>query len=217
MLRRVGQAEVSLKSYPEIRTILPSSLEPLLVEYKRTGDPRDFERIIAKITKLILRMIWQERKKYTELDNIRILELFDASLIALDRAVKGFDVNKSSMYSFPRYLQGHIKEELKKYTRQERKYVSCGLVSVLFEDKKKSYEQAQDQKDWLLTGIDIGMALDDMIKNKKIPGNGKELFKMRYREELTYKEMVEKAGGTEEGMRKVMSRMEGRLINYFKI
>ena len=51
-------------------TLFPSNLEYFMKEYQRTQEPQYFHKVLARVDLLIAKMIWQERRKYKELQMV---------------------------------------------------------------------------------------------------------------------------------------------------
>ena len=177
-------------------TVLVDELGDYLERYKKDRDPKVIKTIMTILSKLILRMLHQEIRKYTALKHTDIPELYNASFICLHQAAIAFDVSKSSIYSFPRYLQGYIKKEVQRTIRWGIKYVQCEL-----DGKKMNFDVPEEtaidkaQMD-ILKKLDVREAMRSIVETGQVGKENMEMFKMKYVEGYGYREIADKKGLT---------------------
>lgn len=180
-------------------------------EYKRTKDPQYFHKVLARVDLLIGKMIWQERRKYRSLQMVPNQDLYHTSIIALHEALNKFDIRRSNIHSFPRFLQGYMRNGFLPIMKQYDRNIACGTDAVIFEDVKKSCEIAKAQKRWYNAKIIVAAAVDAINKRDKIPDKQWEAFWMRYADGATYAETAKKLGGNAKSIEKSVRKIRNKI------
>jgi RNA polymerase sigma factor (sigma-70 family) len=199
-------------------TVFPAGLEEYIEKYKKTRDPQYSFRMMVVLSDLIFRMLHQEVKRYNILRGIEMQELYNASFICLHKAALKFDVSKSSLYSFPRYLQGYIKEEVKRVVRGKAELVCCGIAAAEFIPEEQ-HCTAKAKRAKLLMGLRLELknAMQEMIETGEVQREVMEMFVMRHEEGYGYKEIAEKIGGkTPKAVKHRISRVLDKLKHKFR-
>jgi RNA polymerase sigma factor (sigma-70 family) len=196
-------------------TVFPENLEYFMREFQRTREPWYWHKVLARVNKLMMKMIWQERKRYKELEEVENQDLYQIAVIALYDALLKFDFKKGSLHYFPRYLQGYIRNGIKVVIREQRRYVPCGISAALFEDYKQSCETARVQKEWIIKRFIVAQVVEGMIKQGKLKREHWDMFVMRYEMDMTYKEIAEKARKSKTWIIHVVVRTEKQLRKKF--
>jgi RNA polymerase sigma factor (sigma-70 family) len=185
-------------------------------EFQQTGGSEEFLKVLFLIERLILRMIHQERRKSYSLNRLDLEDLYQIGVISLYEALAKFRIELSSIYSLPRYLQGYLKKNLWKYAKAENRYICCGLQIGRFV-KSNTCHQAADkqrehrQREWLIED-----ALRRLKEGKGLSTEDEAMLKMRYEEGLKYKEIAEKAGRSEECVKKRVLRLRAKIKGILK-
>ena len=201
---------------PYIGTILPPTLDVYIAEYKKTRDPAYSRLVMSLLSKLILKMIHQGVRKYTLLKGMQLQELYHEAFICLHRAMLTFDVSKSSIYSFPRYLQGYIMRELEKEARVRGRMICCGVDAASFETNDG---RASHSADLMKRRLMIKMAVEDKMKELVETGEVRQadmdMFKMKVVEGMSMEAIVEATGMTidtaDHRIRRVLGKLQHSL------
>jgi RNA polymerase sigma factor (sigma-70 family) len=201
-------------------TVLPVGLAKCIEEYKRTRDAQQIFWAMSSLSKLIIKMLLQEVKRYNVLQDMEMQELYNASFICLHHAMIKFDISRSTIYCFPRFLQGYIRGELKKIIRDRTRMVCCGIEATSFENiDNRCYQNAERSKSLLIVRLSIEDTIVKLAKEGKINKVDLELFKLRCIKGYPYKDIAELSGRTEKGVecriRRMIDKIRSRL-KYFK-
>ncbi len=197
--------------------ILPAELSPYIEEYKYNQKPELIKCIMSALSKLIIKMINQEISRYKVLQDMEKQELYNTAFISLHHAMLKFDVSKSTIYSFPRYLQGYIKRDLKKIVDSESELICCGIEGIEFMPEETACtSQAYRAKRLISMKIELKKAMDEMVQTGKVSAKNIRAFEMRHIEGRTYKEIAEKmpgktAEGIESSIRRIMNSLQHKL------
>ena len=198
-----------------VGTVLVEELEDYLERYRLTRDEYSIRTTMEILSKLILRMLHQEIRKYKDLHQSDIPELYNASFVCLHQAMIAFDVSKSSLFSFPRFLQGYIKKEVKRYLRWGTRYVQCGLDG---EEILPEREEGSNQQSVILKKLDVHDAMKYLVETEQITPENMVMFKMKYLESYTYQEVADELGYSfttaRERIRAVVRCMQVKLVKY---
>ena len=201
-------------------TILPTGLVGYIEEYKRTRDVQQIFWAMSGLSKLIIKMLLQEVKRYKILQDVEMQELYHISFICLHHAMLKFDISRSTIYSFPRFLQGYIRGELKKIIRDRTRLVCCGIEATSFENKdNRCYQNAERSKSLLIVRLSIEDTIGKLVKEGKINKVDLELFKLRCIKGYPYRDIAELVGRTEKGVECRIRRMIDKIrskLKYFK-
>lgn len=192
-------------------TQFPSNLEYFIKEYQRTKEPQYFHKVLARVDLLIAKMIWQERRKCKALQMVSNQDLYHTSIIALHEALMHFDIRRSSIHSFPRLLQGYMRNNFLPIIRQYERAIACGIDAALFEDTKRSCEIAQTQKRWYMAKIIVSTAVEAIKKQDKVSDKQWKAFWMRYEKDASYADIAKKLGGNEKSVEKAVRIVRNRV------
>ena len=177
-------------------TVFSPDLAPLIKEYELTKDPTCFYEILLLIDRLVLRMIHQMRSKYNVLKEISMRDLYQTAILSLYEALDKFKIDRSSVYSFPRYLQGYVQKDLLKALRQHRKYVLCGLKVAAF-DKEASYCRTMEREiHKTIDRMDLEEALKDLRAEGRLSLQEEEMLNLKY-DGYSCKAIAERLGSNE--------------------
>ncbi len=192
-------------------TQFPSNLEYFIKEYQITKEPQYFHKVLARVDLLIAKMIWQERRKSKALQMVSNQDLYHTSIIALHEALVRFDIKRSSIHSFPRLLQGYMRNNFLPIIRQYDRAIACGTDAVLFEDIKRSCEIAKTQKNWYMAKIIVSTAVEAIKKHEKVSNKQWKAFWMRYEKGATYSEIADKLGGNAKSVEKMVRTLRNKV------
>lgn len=194
-------------------TILPANLERFIEEYKCTQKPEIIEEALVSLSKLIIRMMNQEINRYKVLQAMDKQELYNTAFISLHHAMLKFDVSKSSIHSFPRYLQGYIKRDLKKIVDSESELICCGIAGAEFMPEPVIHTAQTDRnKKLVLMRLALKEAIADMLVKREVSQIEIDTFNMRHIDGYSYKEIAEKVGNkTEKAVKCSVSRLLNKL------
>jgi len=196
-------------------TILPAELAQNIEEYRRNQKPETMKCVMSSISKLIIKMLNQEVHKYAVLQNMEMQELYNASFISLHHAMLKFDVSKSTIHSFPRYLQGYIKRDLKKMVDSESELLCCGMGFI--PEGTACTTQARRAKRLILMKAELKKAMDEMVQAGKVSAENMRAFELRHIEGCTYDEIAGKtAGKTADGVESTIRGIINRLQHKFR-
>jgi RNA polymerase sigma factor (sigma-70 family) len=198
-------------------TVFSDDLERYIKDFQRTGESEYFLYILFLIEKLILRMIHQERRKSNSLSRLDLEDLYQIGVMSLYEALGKFKIELSSIYSFPRFLQGYLKKNLWKFAKDENRYICCGLEIGTFTKPNTCYQAADKQicyksNKWLIEDI-----LSGLRNNRLIDAEDEEMLKMRYFIGYTYKAISEKVGKSEECVKKRILRLKGKIRLFLEV
>jgi RNA polymerase sigma factor (sigma-70 family) len=203
-----------------VGTILPAGLETYIEEYKKTRDANYANLVMSMLSKLILKMLYQEVKRYKILRGVEMQELYHISFICMHHAMLRFDSKKSSIFSFPRFIQGYIQGALKKIVRDRGRLVCCGIEATSFENKDNHcYQNAERSKKSLIIRLSIEDAIEKLVGEEKIDKAELEMFKLRCIKGYSYKDIAKLSGKTEKGVECQIRRTVDKIRNklkYFK-
>jgi hypothetical protein len=185
-------------------------------KYQETLDVQMWHNVFSKLGLLILRMIWQERRKYRkELRGVKNQELYHISYICLGEAMRKFDTVNFPLYTFPRFLQRHIQKEVRKLVADRKKYLNCGLTAAAFRTGKTGAEKAEDIREGLINRIEVKDAMAYIVKRYKIPEIQLKAFYL-WCEGKTYQKIAEQSGRSKARVHVWVKRIIGRLKNRIK-
>lgn len=193
------------------RVIFPTCLEHFMKEYQRTQAPEFYHRVIFRVSKLMIRMIWQEKRRHPELMCVKNQELYHIAIIALHDAILKFDFNKATLYAFPSFLQGYFRNNLQPIIREERRCVPSGIEATTFENEAQSCEIAYRQKEWLTTKIMLDMAIEKVRKRYRMPEVQWKAFKLRYENGWTYEKIAKEVGRSKNRVKQWVDRISDRI------
>ena len=202
-----------------IGTVLVDELEVYIERYRATRDTYSIHTTMEVLNKLILKMLHQEIRRYKALGLKDLPDLYNASYVCLHQAMIAFDVSKSSIYSFPRFLQGYIKREVEKYLRWGARYVVCGLSGEDIYPEEIGDEGASHvHQSTILKKIDVHDAMRGLVEEGTVVPESMAMFKMKYLEERTYQEIADESGYpmtlVRERIRAVVKHMKVKLAKY---
>ena len=191
-------------------TVFSPDLAPLIKEYEVTQDPECFYEILLLIDKLILRMIHQLKSKYSVLREISMRDLYQTAILSLYEALDKFKIDRSSVYSFPRYLQGYIQKDLLKMIRQHKMYMLCGLKVAAF-DKEASYCRTVAREiHKTIDRMDLEEALKDLRAEGRLSPQEEEMLNLKY-DGYSCKAIAERLGSNEVRVRKRLQRLAKKI------
>lgn len=184
-----------------------------IIEYQKTGNPQMWHNVLSRFGKLMMRMIWQERKKHSELAQIPNQELYHIATICLERAMREFDAAKHPIEVFPRVLQGLIKHEVRKIVTDKQRYLESGVEAAAFENHRSSMERANEAKDYIAGKLDLRAAIRSLKRRRgknRIPSMQWEAFTM-WGKGATLTEIGDKYGRSKARVGQWMGRIVEKL------
>jgi hypothetical protein len=161
---------------------------------KEGGKDNDYyiRNALHLIGKLLVKIMFQKRRKYKELYKFAEIELFHIATISLHKAMLRFETKKSALIHFPRYLAAYIDADFKSIAREEGRYIS--IDSPEYKGNEKTGEtRAEEMKEITLKKIAIRAALDKLVAEGKITAEIRGCFELHYYEGYTIKDLAEAA------------------------
>ncbi|MDP8299175.1 MAG: hypothetical protein P9L88_04665 [Candidatus Tantalella remota] len=172
-------------------TVLVDELEYYIDKYRSTGDIYSIHSTMRVLSRLILRMLQQEIRRYKTLNQGDIPDLYNASYVCLHQAMKAFDISKSSLHSFPRFLQGYIKKEVGRKVRWEVRHISSGLTGEIMCPEEAAGVATYREQSAIMKKIDVQDAMRELVEEGKVKEESMTMFKLKYLRNYTYQEIAD--------------------------
>jgi len=213
--------------------LMPKDVLEYIEKYQKTREPRYSYRVMYLLDKLIIRMLIQERRKYKTLQRMELQEMYQASFICLHHAMLKFDPKpEPARKSFPRFLQGYLKRELKRMIREKDKLVCCGGSVDSYDDKDPEDEETSmvvgvenavystdNVKANLLFRVELESLMKDLVEKGVVSEDNMRLLKLKHMQGYTYKEIAAKENlgyyVVKERIKRVLNRLK-KETKYFR-
>jgi DNA-directed RNA polymerase specialized sigma24 family protein len=186
--------------------------------YKRGGKAKEggkdndyyIRNALHLIGKLLVKIVFQKRRKYKELYKFEEAELVHIATISLHKAMLRFETKKSALIYFPRYMAAYIDADFKSIAKEEARYVS--IDSPEYEGKEKTGEtRAEEMKEITLKKIAIRAALDKLVAEGRITAENRYYFELHYSEGYTAQEIAEASKITLKGIQRRVFKVKSRV------
>ena len=179
----------SKKSY-----IVPNDLELNILNYQKTNNKKYFNKVLFYVDKLIIRIIIQLRKQYPHFRDQELLELYNISILSLDKICKIY--NGSSISNFFFRLKYQIRND---YLREFR----YDTYKVPFSDKYINDVHIG------IDDIDQYLLLSNVFNNREL-----SMLQDRFIYQLSYVEIANKYNIDKNRARYVIVKMLDKLKKY---
>jgi RNA polymerase sigma factor (sigma-70 family) len=172
---------------------VPLTLARTIDGYK-SGEDNDYwmRRAICLVGKLLVKILFQKRRKYSELRKYSTTELFNVAILSLHKALLKFKVERSSLRSFPIFLAGYIDADFKSIAVKEKRYVP--LDNSEHHDRGDGGHKAEEMKKMILIKIELKEALDRLEGEHRITKENRGLFELHYFDGNTIRKLTEVTG-----------------------